>query len=90
MMSMTTRTSIISFKDENDLGKSNFTQETQYSMRKPTLLKKISVQSNAIYVNQIDERAQKGGSGLLFIIYKQSNYNETDYQFKNELFMPRV
>ena len=72
------------------VGKSNFTPETQYEVKKPSLLKTLSAQSNAIYVNQGDERAQKGGSGLLFIIYKQSNDNEEDYQFKNELFMSRV
>ncbi len=72
------------------LGKSNFTQEIRYEVKKPSLLKTIYVQSNAIYVNQGDERAQKGGSGILFIIYKQSDDNEEDYQFKNELFMSRV
>ena len=55
-----------------------------------SLLKTLSPQSNAIYVNQGDERAQKDGSGILFIIYKQSDDNEEDYQFKNELFMSRV
>ena len=72
------------------VGESHISNKKQEEVKKPSLLKTLSAQSNAIYVNQGDERAQKGGSGLLFIIYKQSNYNETDYQFKNELFMPRV
>ena len=72
------------------LGESNFTQEIRYEVKKPSLLKTISAQSNAIYVNQGDERVQKGGSGVLFIIYKLCNDNEEDYQFENELFMSRV
>ena len=72
------------------LGESNFTQKNRYEVKKPSLLKTISAQSNAIYVRQTDEKTQKGGSGILFIIYKQSDDNEEDYQFKNELFMSRV
>ena len=72
------------------LGESHISNKKREEVKKPSLLKTISAQSNAIYVNQGDEWAQKGGSGILFIIYKQSEDNEEDYQFKNELFMSRV